>query len=271
MTHVIRAVVAEDQAEYAEALQGCLEATGQVEVVARAGSGLECLRRWEEFTPDLLLLDVQMPDLSGIEVAEIVLMAATPPFIVFVTAHEDFAVRAFELHAADYIVKPISMDALEARIADTVRHVQAGMPAREPAAAEMRGRLKAATSRLESLGPEHPLSVLGRLPVKDYRAGTVRLVPTRDITHARRDGKRVVIVTEEDELPTYYSIDRLEQRLEHEAFVRVSAGALVNVVWIDHMIPLGDGSYDVLLRDRNQTVLSASRPRAQALLRALGV
>jgi DNA-binding LytR/AlgR family response regulator len=268
---VIRAVVAEDEDGYAEALRSSLEATGQVEVVARAASGLECLRRWEEFTPDLLLLDVEMPDLSGIEVAGIVLMAATPPFIVFVTAHSDFAVRAFELHAADYIVKPVSGEELEARIADMVRHVQSTMATREAAAEALRERVEAATARLESLGPEHPFSILGRLPVKDYRAGTVRLVPTKDITHARRDGKRVVIVSEEDELPTYYSIDRLEQRLTQEGFVRVSAGALVNVVWIDHMIPLGDGSYDVLLRDKNQTVLSASRPRAQALLRALGV
>lgn len=268
---MIRAIVAEDQDDYAAVLQSHLEATGAVTVVARAATGLECLRLWEKHTPDLLVLDVQMPGLGGIEVAEIALAGPSAPVVVFVTAHGEFALRAYELHACDYIVKPSDIGLLAGRVADMVEHVARSLGRRAQATAEQRRRVSEASAGLEALAPSHPASTLGRLPVKDYRAGTVRLLATREITHARRDGKRVVIATPDEELPTYYTIDRLETRLTREGFIRVSAGALVNVRWIDHLVPLGDGAYEVLLRDRARTVLSASRPRAQALLRELGV
>lgn len=266
----MRVVIAEDDGRFAELLARLLALTGRVEIVGSARTGEECIRLVSEQRPDLLLLDIEMPLLSGIEVAEIALASEEPPFIVFITGHDEYAVKAFGLRAMDYIVKPVDPGELAARLADMLSRVEEALQHRELALEQLRSRVGSAAERLDG-GADSPSGQLirGRLPVKDYAQGTLRILATSAISHVTREKRHVVVHTENESLPTTYTIERLARRLAADGFVQISSGALANLSYVQHMIPNGDGSYDVFLSDPGETVLLAPRARAQELLRRL--
>jgi len=257
---MIRAVIADDEQAVREVLKSLVEATGKVTVVGSASDGLECLQLLESTTPDVLLLDIQMPGLSGIEVAEIALQSERPPLVAFITSHDEYAVKAFELGAVDYVVKPFSADATTGRIATTVRRLEAALKQKTAAVEALRGLVA-------QLVRERPSS--GKLAVKDYDERTVRLVDVASVICVERRGRRVVIRTAEREFPTYYTVDRLQERLAPAGFARANPAMLINLEYVDHLIPNGDGSYDVLLKDVRNTVVTVSRSRAKDLLARL--
>jgi DNA-binding LytR/AlgR family response regulator len=205
-----------------------------------------------------------MPEMTGIEVAEAVVGSDDPPAIVFITAHDDYAVRAFELGAVDYVVKPLSAASAAERIRTLVRRISRAVTRDEPTVAALREEVRRLVQQQSS-----PLSA--RLPVKDYDERTIRLVEVDDVTLAQRDGRRVILSTTEKRFATYYTVDRLEERLAPQGFVRASPSTLINARYIEHLIPNGDGSYDAVLRDAEGTVVPVSRSRAKQLLAALRV
>jgi len=264
--HMIRAVIADDQVIWARLLKDFLEATGRVEVVGQAADGRESLQLLEQTRPDVLFLDIQMPKLGGIEVAEIALGSDYPPLIVFVTGHNEHAVKAFELAAIDYVVKQAEPEALQQRLLATVQRLEEALEQKAPAVEGMR---KSLTELIQ--GQRHLTS--RRLPVKDYREGTVRLIDPAPIIYAAREGHRVVLRTGDKAFPTYHTIKELEQRLAPADFFRVNRGALINLAYVEHLIPNDDGSYDVLLRDGRGNPISGitvSRSRSKQLFGLLG-
>ncbi len=265
----MRVVIAEDDSRFADLLSRLLGLTGRVEVVGTAPSGEACLQLVSETRPDLLLLDIEMPQLSGIEVAELTLGSEDPPLIVFITGHDEYAVRAFGLRAMDYIVKPVDPAELATRLADMLTRVEEELQHRELALDQLRGRVSDAADHLDDNAHATAAPIRGRLPVKDYAQGTLRILPTGAISHVLRDKRHVVVHTEGEALPTTYTIERLARRLSADGFVQISSGALANLAYVSHMIPNGDGSYDVFLSDPAETVLLAPRARAQELLRRL--
>ncbi len=260
---MFRAIVADDESVARRALRDLLEATGKVTVVGEASDGPECLRLWEEQAPDVLFLDIQMPTLNGIEVAEIVLGSEAPPLIAFITGHDEHAVMAFELAAVDYVIKTSDLQALGDRLAETVGRM-------ELALARRASHVDAAREAIARLGERLPLKPSRKLPVKDYQERTVRLLDPSSIMYAQRHERRVVLVTKEREFPAYDTIDRLETRLASEGFVRANRGALINLDYVDHLIPNSDGSYDAQIKHTERKVITVSRARAKALLAALG-
>jgi len=260
---MIRALIADDEAASAELLRELLEDTGRVSVVGVAHDGPECLRLLEQLEPDVLFLDIRMPGMEGVEVAEAALDAEILPLLVFVTDYDEYAVRAFELAAIDYIVKPLEVEAFEQRIDQTVTRLEETLSRRAPT-------LRALQRSINGLARQQGQFVLRRLPVKDYEEGTVRLIPPSAVTHVERVGGQTVLHTKGKSFRTYYTIDRLEERLQSAGFFRASRGALLNMQYIEHLIPNGDGSYDAIVEAEGNPVVTVSRSRAQSLLRALG-
>ncbi len=266
--YMIRAVVVDDQPMWATIIKDLLEATGKVEVVGQAFNGTDCLELVEKTTPDVLFLDVQMPDISGIEVAEIVVTLDHPPLIVFVTAHDEYAVKAFELATLDYVVKSDKLEVLQDRIAATIERIERALDEKAPALEVLREMV----AQLVGLQPSAPLYML---PIKDYEEATVRLIDSSLIIYAAREGGRTVLHTAEKAFPTYYTIKRLEQRLTSQGFKRINRGVLINLKYVEHLIPVGDGSYDVILKDGSAGMmfndLTVSRSRAKQLFTLLGI
>lgn len=268
---MVEALIADDDPRFCEYLQEILQSTGRVRVLGRAGNGAECLELLEQCHPQLVLLDIEMPNLSGVEVAETILAREHPPLVVFITGHEEYAVRAFDLQVTDYLVKPLSPGGFSERIRLMLDRVEERLRRRDDAVAELKVRVEAMATKLADVGLDLGGWTRGRLPVKDHEQGTVVLLPTEEITHIERRNRQVLIHAGDRTYRTSHSVERLATRLEPEGFIPISSGAIVNITFVEHLIPNGDGSYDVVLADAHDTVLSASRQRSRELLRRFEV
>lgn len=240
----MRVVVADDELLARQRLERLLAAIDGVELVASASGGGEALRLVREHAPDVVLLDIHMPDLSGLEVATL-LDGETA--VVFVTAHAEHALAAFGVAAVDYLLKPVEAGRLKAAL-ERVR----GAPAIHKGAGGVAGGGGA--------------SVAARLPVKTAK-GLVLLDPA-DITHATLDGELVTIHTDERTWLSDWSLNALEERLP-ERFVRASRQALLNLDRVELLEPTDSGGY--LAKVRGGALIAVSRQAARKLRRDLGV
>lgn len=263
---MVEVIIADDDPVILKALAGIVSSSDDMIVVGQASRGDDCLQMLN-LDPDVVLLDIEMPGMSGIEVAEAILQDDNPPLVVFVTGHDEYAVRAFELAAVDYVVKGDDLSQLGTRV----------NAALERARSRVRGtadnREKALDSLFQLIAHVRPDGV-DRLPVKDYDEQTVRLLEPAEITCAIRSNGRTVIMTESAEYPTYYTISRLATRLESSGFFQASRSAIVNLRYVEHLIPNGDGSYDVILddgTDHKDAVITVSRGQSQKLMERLGL
>jgi len=265
---VITALIVDDEPASRRLLKEALDATEKVELLGEADSGERGLQLIEELHPQIVFLDIQMGELSGLEVARILLEEEDAPLIVFITAHNAYAVDAFELAATDYVVKGLEWTDFAQRIAKTVERLHDKLASAEtPELASIREALDKLTQRQVAPATQ-------KLPVKDYDEGTVRLIDPEKVVCIERKERRVVLRTVDHEYPTYFTIERLEQRLAGMRFFRANPGALINLDYVEHLIPNGDGTYDVLLTDMKGDVegsITVSRSRSKALFELLNL
>jgi two-component system LytT family response regulator len=234
-TGAIRVVIAEDEPAARRHLARLVGRDARFRVVAQAESGTEALTLARDVAPDLLLLDIQMPGADGFDVVR-GLSGPAMPLVVFVTAHDDYAVRAFEVHAVDYILKPFD----DGRVARALEMVHARLDARS--ATEMRERLG---SLVGAAVPERrPPPGAARLALA-VRGGMV-FVPVGAITHITADGYCAVIHTTRRTHHVRESLLSLAARLPAD-FARVHRSAIVNLAAITSLEPLTHGEARITL------------------------
>lgn len=256
----IRVLIVDDDTEDVEFLYEALDRfKNKIAVVGKANNGLECIDLIEKLTPEVVFLDIEMPGMNGLEIAKSILDFEEPPIIVFVTAHEGYAVEAFKLEAVDYIVKPPDPN----RIATTIERL-------ERVLAQKQTTINTLQRVISNISEKQQLS-LNKLLVKDNEERTIRLIDPAAIIYAEKTDRRVIIHTQENNFPTYYSVDKLENRLTLSGFIRANPKVLVNLNYIDHLIPNGDGSYTMILKDKNNTAHTVSRSHAKELLSLLKI
>jgi DNA-binding LytR/AlgR family response regulator len=267
---VVRAVIADDDPGSALVLRMAIDATGRACVVRQAGDGMDCLGALRDERPDVLFLDIQLPKLTGIEVAEQALREPDAPLVVFVTNHDSYAVRAFELAAVDYIVKDAQVDRFERRVAAAVDRVVDALKSRGRSTPVGRAAQHPAKQGVSS-GQDSARAAVDLLVVKDYGQGTIRLIDPADVLYVRRRGRRSEVSTATDVYPTYHALGDLLDRLQCHGFVRASRSALLSLRHVEHLIPNGDGSYDAIMRGKADEPVGVSRACARALLGAYAV
>jgi DNA-binding LytR/AlgR family response regulator len=246
------ALIVDDEPLARAHLRRLLEAQG-VQVVGEAENAARALEQAEELHPDLLLLDIQMPGLTGMQMASALLYLDPAPLLVFVTGYSEHAVAAFEHDALDYLVKPVSAD----RLAKTL------VRARERLA-DLEAR-KAAREWISERAAEAP--ALRRLPVRaDY---VVHLVRVEEIVCAVAREKRVFVRTKKDEHRTYYTLTQLESLLPKDEFLRIHDSCIVNLDQVEELIFLGNHAYEVRLSDGHR--LPVGRTRYAEVQRRLGL
>ena len=249
---MLNVLIADDEPLARAYLRRLLEAQGVV-VTSEAENGVEAMRQVEDLRPDLLFLDIQMPGLTGMQVASAVARLEHPPRIVFVTGYSEHAVAAFEHDALDYLVKPVSPERLTKAL-ERAKAQEGDKAQQEQARQRMEERLR-----------ETPL--LRRLPVReDYAVRLIRLDAILCI--AARD-KRVVARTAAGEFRTYYTLTQLETLLPPEQFIRIHDSYLVPLDRIEAIDFLGNHSYMVRLSDGSQVPIG--RTRYTELRRRLGL
>jgi len=248
----MRVLVVDDEPAARERLTTLL-ADLDVDVVGEASDGVMALERVRELSPDVVLLDIAMPEADGFEVARH--LPDPKPLVIFQTAYEDHALRAFEHEAVDYVVKPVTLARLRAAI-DRARRRLGDRPlsAVPPA---LLARIEAAMTQAR---PARRTRVLVR-----HGAGH-RALAIRDVTRFAADDGLVYAVTASGRHLTDYTLNELETRLSG-GFTRVSRADLVQIDRIDKVTSNGDGSATLTLTDG--AVVHVSRRRAGDVRRSL--
>jgi len=267
----IRALVVDDEPPARQRIVDLLARIDDVEVAGECGDGRTAVSRIEELRPDLLFLDVQMPRLDGFGVLGQVAAEARPT-TVFVTAYDRYALRAFEEHALDCLLKPFS----DERFAETLERARRWVE-RGRSAARLDGLLRALSEGLsegqgDGLGQgalgdrdapatraSSPADRLDHLVAK--RRGTVTLVPADEVDWLEGAGTYTRVHAGERRFLYRETIGRLCERLDPRRFVRIHRSTVVRVDRIERLEPRSHGEFDVVLRDGTRRRLSRSYRR----------
>ncbi len=240
----IRTLIADDEPLARERLRTLLARHADVEIIGECSNGADAIEAITDLRPDLVLLDVEMPRLDGFAVLE-ALDPDSLPAIVFVSAHDQYAVRAFEAHALDYILKPFD----EARVDRTLHRVRGQLAGAADTSRHTDPRL---LSLLEELRDRRRSD---RLVVKT--GGRVVFLRTEDIDWVEASGNYVRLHVGGESHLLRESMKNMERRLDPSTFVRIHRSAIVNVDRIRELEPWFHGEYIVILRDG--TRLTSSR------------
>jgi two-component system LytT family response regulator len=242
-------LVADDEQLARMRLLRLLESIEGVEACGECVDGTEVLDRVREGGVDVVLLDIQMPKLTGVEALE--LMPASAPYVIFCTAHPDHAVKAFDAGAVDYLLKPVEAARLQkalerARSRDATKRFQAELE---------RHRRQGMTPTIQ------------RLPIST-RQGIVLLDPL-EISHALLEGELVRVYSTQGEFLTESTLQELQDRLPRDRFSRLHRRALANLEQIARLEPVDTGGY--LARTHKGQSFEVSRQAARELRRWLGL
>ncbi len=246
----MRAIIVDDEELSRAVLREMLRAHPEIEIAAECANGFEAVKAVSETSPDLLFLDVQMPKLDGFEVLELIEgPAGNSPAVIFVTAYDQYAMRAFDAHAVDYLLKPFNTGRFE-RALDRARQ---RLGERRPA-----GDLAA-----EARPPEQRAE---RIVVKD---GTrVHVIPLDKLDYAEAQDDYVALHSGGKSYLKQQTIARLETTLDPARFVRIHRSVLVNLERVARIEPFGKDSRLAILHDG--TRLPVSRSGYARLLEAMG-
>jgi two-component system LytT family response regulator len=247
----LRVVVADDERPARSFLVALLRSFDDVVVVGEADSGREAVAIIEKTRPDLALLDLQMPELDGIGVVR-ALKKHEMPLIAFVTAHDEYAVRAFEVNAVDYLLKPVE----KARLRDTLNRAQERAEHAE-IASEQTSRLGTA---IEAYETAVKAPYLERIPVRHREE--VLIVPVSQIASIVAEGEFLNITTLRNERHTInYRLKDLEARLDPARFVRLGRGTLANLDLIAKVSVMPGGTHLAILTNGQKLQVSRLQSR----------
>jgi two-component system LytT family response regulator/two-component system response regulator LytT len=253
---MLRAIVVDDEQLAREELCYQLQQLGEIEVVAQAGDGLEALTAIERSEPDLVFLDVQMPGLTGLEVARKLVEDDQAPAVVFVTAYDQRAIEAFEVNAVDYLLKPVEAGRLE----------QAVQRARKRLTSDRPGGKGPLNEQFE----QFVKMMTGRQSRRDQVAVKVGerflLVQAEEIIYASLADESINIVTGQvSGTSNYRTLDDLQARLDPEVFWRVHRSHLVNINKIKEIVPWFSRNYILRMKDAKATEIPVSRSQTKRL------
>lgn len=244
----IRTVLADDEPIARRILEEELSAIDGLQIVGQASNGEQAVALINSLQPDLVLLDIQMPSLDGFEVVRRI--SPLPPAIVFITAYDQHALRAFEIGAADYLLKPVREDRLRAMV-EKIRSRRTNC--RE--AAERVART------LEAASPPGRRRIVGR------KGNEYFLLDLDDVIAFRAEGELVWIITRQKRYLASHTLQELTRRLEGSEFKRVHRGALINVDQVRKMSTLSSQRW--LLTMSNEMELIVSKRQAHTIREVL--
>lgn len=256
-----RAILVDDEPLARDYLRSLLRGVDDFEVIAEAGDGPTALRLLREIVADVVFLDVQMPGMSGVEVLE-QLGDMPVPTVVFVTAFDEYAIKAFDHHAVDYLLKPfdekrflIMVERLRERLTGRSRQADSVEPGLTDLIVDLKGNLAGAAE-----------SYVSRIPVRVQekvlliKAEAIDWIEASDYYATIHSGGKGYLLRE--------SLKNLEQQLDPKHFVRVHRNAIVNIDRIAELQAIGGGEYQIVAGDGS--TLRLSRRRKDALEKALG-
>lgn len=250
----LSALVVDDEQPAREELCYLLSQAGQVEVIGQADNGISALGLLEDLEPDVVFLDVQMPGLTGFEVARHAASRPTPPHIVFVTAFDQYALDAFRVNAVDYLLKPV----------DPVRLDQA----------LGRARRRLESSRAQAVSPEALAQIVEAVTARQNRRSPlvvkvddrILLVQAEDLIYASLNEDEVTVVASQvTGTSNHRTLDELHAHLDPAVYWRVHRSYLVNINKIKEIVPWFSRNFILRMRDAKSTEIPVSRSQTKRL------
>jgi two-component system LytT family response regulator len=246
----IRTLIVDDEAPARERLKRYLAGLEGVQVIGEAEDGVQAVEMIEDQSPELVLLDIQMPGLDGFGVVEAL---QEPPAVIFVTAYDQYAIHAFEVHALDYLLKPYSRN----RLAKAIRRAREALAQGKGSSAQLRALLEGLAAEGRCLTR---LAVRGRDCVRVLDADQVDWIGIED--------GQVIVHVGDQAYPVRRTLAELEARLDPKRFFRAHRAAIVNLDRVQEVIPWFKGSH--ILRLTTGAEVDLSRAQARALRKILG-
>ncbi len=251
--HPIRCLLVDDEMPALDELSFLLSDIGGVDIVGTAQSASQALEKIDTLQPEAVFQDIQMPGDSGFHVLQQALTRSDPPLFVFATAFDQYAIRAFEENAVDYLLKPVSRERLSKcleRLRCQLRQ-QCSAPAFQPGLAAL----------LRGMGLN---AGLVRISVED--GGRVLLLEHDDVVFIRTEDRRMVVHTRDKRYAHHGpgTLDRLEEKLTPLSFFRANRAELVNMAQIRDFAPWFNGKYLLRMHDQASTEITVSKARVRA-------
>lgn len=246
---ILRAFLVDDEPLALDRLRRLLAQTGRVDVVGGTAVPEEAVAALTADPPDVCFLDIQMPRLTGFDV-----LALLPrqPVVIFTTAYDQYALRAFGVNSVDYLLKPIEPDAL-ARSLDKVDRLRASPPL---ARSELETILREVAGSLRGAQPEYPVRIASRL------GDRLCFLELDRVTHFYAEDKLTWALSDGKPYCIDATIAQLEKKLDPKQFARIHRATLVNLGWVREVSPLPGGSLNLRLKDSKATNLTVARDRA---------
>ncbi len=251
----LRVVVVDDEQLARDEVCFLLGEIGGVEVVGQASDGIEALRVIEAENPDLVILDVQMPGLTGFEVARRLLDAGIESQLVFVTAYDQHAIQAFDVNAVDYVLKPVEAG----RLTTAVERVRRRMASERGQPERQKGELDRLLQLLAQR-QEHREQLAVKI------SDRFLLVQADEVVHASVENDVITVVTNSlSGTSNYRTLDELQARLDPAVFWRVHRSHLVNINKIKEIVPWFSRNYILKMKDAKGSEIPVSRSQTKRL------
>ena len=268
----LRAVLVDDEQLARDELGYLLGQLGGIEVIGQAGNGVEALSTIDRLHPDVVFLDVQMPGLTGFEVARRMLDTQNGSQIIFVTAYDRHAIEAFEVNAVDYLLKPVEQARLELAVQRARRRIEVDRMDRAASA----GIADGATGGPAGLNVQLERIVRLVTERQDHRTRRERLaikvgerfllVQADEIIYASLADDSITVVTSQHVgTSNYRTLDELQARLDPDVFWRVHRSHLVNINKIKEIVPWFSRNYILRMKDEKSTEIPVSRMQTRRL------
>jgi len=250
----LKALIVDDEYPARQELRYMLQDYKDIEVVGEATNAKEALNLVSALDYSVLFLDINMPGMNGLELSRAIQKKPNPPLIVFVTAYEEHALEAFEVNAVDYLLKPLDEKRLKQAI-DRIRHI-------------VEHRQHPTTAPSKDI-VETDKGSFNRLPVESE--GKTILLDQNDLIYACTQGDNVYIKTANGQYLTRFTLKELEARLNPKIFFRCHRAYIANLTKIREIVPFFNGTYTLIMADKQNSEVPVSRKQARILKNLLGI
>lgn len=244
MTSTLRALIVDDEELARRLVREFLSAHADIEIVGECDNGLEAVRQIGALAPDLVFLDIQMPELNGFDVLD-GLDSEEIPMVVFVTAFDQYALNAFQVHALDYLLKPYE----DERLLEALDRAKAQMRQKNGSSPTQKVQEMLASTRADR-------AKVGRIMVRS--GGRITFVRVDDVDWIEAQGDYICLHTQGKKHLIREKISDMEAQLSPNSFLRIHRSTMVNVTRIREMQPLFHGEYAVVLHDGTRLTMSRS-------------
>ena len=248
---MLRAFLVDDEELALDRLSRLVQETGRVEIAGAGSNPVEAIGQIDALRPDLLFLDIEMPELNGFQMLG---RLHAEPLVVFTTAYDQYALEAFGVNSIDYLLKPVAAEQLE-RVLNKIERLRGGL--------EPRPDLRALLEKLAQ--PQYPSRVASRTGER------IEFVDLARVTHFFSSDKMTFAATPHKNYPVDHTIQELEEKLDPRRWVRVHRSALVNTAFVQELHPWFAGRAIVRLKDERRTEITVARNRLKTLRERLAM